>query len=266
MADQQTRPAAGPYRGGGGQRGGGPRQGGQRGPRQGGFSPGRERSEFIEKVVQIDRVSRVVKGGRRFRFRATVVLGDGAGRVGIGIGKGGEVITAIAKAVEIAKKHMVVIPLSGTTIPHEITVKFAGAHVMLRPASEGTGVIAGGAVRAVVEAAGVKDILSKSMGSSNKLNNVQATMLALTSLQARPGRRVAVAKAAVVEPLEEAALITVDAAVAAPAVDAPVQESPARTAERPKKASTRTKPVQSVGEAEEAETIEVVAEDEGVTK
>ena len=121
-------------------------------------------------------------------------------------------------------------------------------------------VIAGGAVRAVVEAAGVKDILSKSMGSSNKLNNVQATMLALTSLQARPGRRVAVAAPA--EPLEEAAQITVDAAVAAPLADAPVSESPARTAERPKKPSTRTKPVQSVGEVEEAESIEVIPEAE----
>jgi small subunit ribosomal protein S5 len=182
----------------------------QRGPRGGGFGPARERSEFIEKVVQIDRVSRVQKGGRRFRFRATVVLGDGAGRVGVGIGKGGEVITAIAKAVEMAKKKMVTIPLEGGTIPHDVTVKFAGAVVMLRPASEGTGVIAGGAVRAVVEAAGVKDILSKSMGSSNKLNNVQAAMLALQSLTPRPSRAKSKAAAKPVEPVAVATDLTAD--------------------------------------------------------
>ncbi len=139
--------------------------------------------EFEEKVIAIDRVSRVVKGGRRFRFRATVVIGDGKGRVGVGVGKGGEVMTAIAKAVAKAKKNLVTIPLKGQTIPHEVNVHFAGAHVMLKPASEGTGVIAGGAVRNVVEAVGIRDLLSKSLGSSNKVNNAYATVLALTQLQ-----------------------------------------------------------------------------------
>jgi len=111
--------------------------------------------EFEEKVIAIDRVARVVKGGRRFRFRATVEVGDGKGRVGVGAGKGSEVMTSIAKAVSRAKSQMITVPLKGHTIPHEIQVKFAGAHVLLKPASAGTGVIAGGAVRNVVEVAGI---------------------------------------------------------------------------------------------------------------
>jgi small subunit ribosomal protein S5 len=110
--------------------------------------------EFEEKVISIDRVSRVVKGGRRFRFRSTVVIGDGNGRVGVGVGKGSEVMTSIAKAVSIAKKSLINVPMRGTTIPHQVLVRFCGAEVLLKPASEGTGVIAGGAVRSVVEAAG----------------------------------------------------------------------------------------------------------------
>ncbi|MFI5240240.1 MAG: 30S ribosomal protein S5 [Candidatus Saccharimonadia bacterium] len=153
--------------------------------------------EFEEHVIAIDRVSRVVKGGRRFRFRATVVVGDGKGRVGVGVGKGGEVMTSIAKAVAKAKKNMITVPLKGQTIPHEVTVRFAGAQVMLRPASEGTGVIAGGAVRNVVEAVGIRDLLSKSLGSSNKVNNAYATILALTQLRAIPEKpaKTAVSKA-----------------------------------------------------------------------
>ncbi len=139
--------------------------------------------EFEEKVISIDRVTRVVKGGRRFRFRATVVIGDGKGRVGVGVGKGGEVMTSIAKAVSKAKKNMITVPLRNTTIPHEIEVAFSGARVLLKPASEGTGVIAGGAVRNVVEAAGIHDLLSKSLGSSNKVNNAYATILALSRLR-----------------------------------------------------------------------------------
>jgi small subunit ribosomal protein S5 len=138
--------------------------------------------EFEEKVVQIDRVTRVVKGGRRLRFRATLVVGDKKGRVGVGVEKGQDVITAIEKATTKAKKNLKQIPLNGTTIPHEITAEFAGAKVFLKPARKGTGVIAGGAVRAVLEAAGVKDILSKIQGSSSKLNNVYATLKALDSL------------------------------------------------------------------------------------
>jgi small subunit ribosomal protein S5 len=139
--------------------------------------------EFEERVIAIDRVSRVVKGGRRFRFRATVVAGDGKGRVGVGVGKGGEVTSAIAKAVAKAKKSMITVPLKGLTIPHTTEVRFSGAHVMLKPASEGTGVIAGGAVRSVVEVVGIHDLLSKSLGSSNKVNTAYATILALTQLR-----------------------------------------------------------------------------------
>jgi small subunit ribosomal protein S5 len=138
--------------------------------------------EFDEKVVQIDRVTRVVKGGRRLRFRAILVVGDKKGRVGVGVEKGADVITAIEKATTKAKKNLKQIPLNETTIPHEITAEFAGAKVFLKPARKGTGVIAGGAVRAVLEAAGVKDILSKIQGSSSKLNNVYATLKALDSL------------------------------------------------------------------------------------
>jgi len=143
--------------------------------------------EFEEKVIAIDRVARVVKGGRRFRFRATVVVGDGKGRVGVGVGKGGEVMTSIAKAVSRAKSQMITVPLTeGRTIPHEVQVRFAGAQVLLKPASAGTGVIAGGAVRNVVEVAGIHDLLTKSLGSSNKVNNAYATALALSQLRAAP--------------------------------------------------------------------------------
>ena len=140
--------------------------------------------EFEEKVIAIDRVSRVVKGGRRFRFRAIVVVGDGKGRVGVGVGKGGEVMTSIAKAVARAKSQLVTVELTAGTIPHEIEVRYAGAQVMLKPAAPGTGVIAGGAVRSVVEAAGIHDLLTKSLGSTNKVNNAYATVLALSKLKA----------------------------------------------------------------------------------
>src|ERR1700712_5429387 len=143
-----------------------------------------EVKEFDEKVIDIARVTRVVKGGRRFRFRATVVVGDGRGRVGVGVGKGSEVMTSIAKAVARAKRQIITVPLKDHTIPHEIQVKFAGAHVVLKPASAGTGVIAGGAVRNVVEVAGIHDLLTKSLGSSNKVNNAYATILALSQLKA----------------------------------------------------------------------------------
>jgi small subunit ribosomal protein S5 len=139
--------------------------------------------EFEEKVVQIDRVTRVVKGGRRIRFRATVVVGDKKGRVGVASDKGQEVVVAIEKATTKAKKNLMTVNLQGTTIPHEITAEFAGAKVFLKPARKGTGVIAGGAVRAVLEVAGVSDILSKIQGSSSKLNNVHATMKALAQLK-----------------------------------------------------------------------------------
>lgn len=143
----------------------------------------KKQSEFIEKVVEVSRVSRTVKGGKRMRFRALVVIGDKKGRVGMGLGKAAEVALAVAKAVTYAKKHLINVTITNDTIPHEVLVHYGSAVLFLKPAGKGTSIIAGGAVRAVIEVSGIKNILSKIIGSPNKINNVRATLLALSKLK-----------------------------------------------------------------------------------
>lgn len=175
----------GGYGGGGRGRGGfgGGRGRGPRGPRQ--DQGDKQESDIMEKVVYINRSAKVVKGGRRFSFSALVVVGDKKGKVGVGLGKAGEVADAIRKGGEVARTNMAAVSLNGVTLPHEVYHEYCGAQILLRPASPGTGIIAGKTVRAVLESAGVKDVLTKSLGSKNAANVVKATLGALQRLRLR---------------------------------------------------------------------------------
>ena len=141
--------------------------------------------EFEELVLNIDRVSRVVKGGRRFRFKALVVVGNRKDKVGVGVAKGGDVQAAVAKATDVAKKHLITVPLNGETIPHDSEVKYSGARVLIKPASPGTGIIAGGVVRQIIGVTGIRNLLTKSLGSTSKVNIAYATIECLRELVPR---------------------------------------------------------------------------------
>jgi small subunit ribosomal protein S5 len=197
----------GPQRSGAGGQGGRDRDGGR------GGRGGAETSNHIERVVAINRVAKVVKGGRRFSFTALVVVGDGDGQVGVGYGKAKEVPAAIAKGVEEAKKHFFRVPRIASTIPHPIQGEAAAGVVLLKPASPGTGVIAGGPVRAVLECAGIHDVLSKSLGSSNPINIVHATVAALQGL-VRP-EEIAARRGLTLEQVAPAAMLRARAQAAA---------------------------------------------------
>jgi small subunit ribosomal protein S5 len=202
--------AAGGAGGGDNSRGGGGGRGGRDGGGRGGRDGGQDKSQFVERVVAINRVAKVVKGGRRFSFTALVVVGDGDGTVGVGYGKAKEVPAAIAKGVEEAKKAFFKVPRIQGTIPHPIQGEEAAGVVLLRPASPGTGVIAGGPVRAVLECAGIHDVLSKSLGSDNAINVVHATVAALRGLE-RP-EEVAARRGLPIEDVAPAALLRARAA------------------------------------------------------
>ena len=145
----------------------------------------RERNEFDQKVVEVKRVTRVVAGGKRMRFRALVVIGDHKGKIGMGLKKGADVSESVNKAVNQAKKNMITLPLVNETIPHEITMKYKSSSLMLKPAKPGTGVIAGGAVRSVMDLAGVKNVVSKMLGSNNKVNNIKAVFEAFKKMKSK---------------------------------------------------------------------------------
>ena len=189
-----TQGTAAPHTGGRGGFRGGPRKdgdrrgpggrGGDRGKGRGGRRDEREPREFEQKILELARVTRVTKGGKRMRFRASIIIGDRRGRVGFGVAKGADVAMAVEKAFRQAKKNLVTVPLVRETIPHEVSRKFAAAAVLLKPAPQGTGLKCGGPTRMVLELAGVPNAVSKLMGSSNKINNAKATFLALRALRA----------------------------------------------------------------------------------
>ena len=186
MAEVQTNaaaPAPQAARGGNNRGGQGGRGGNNRGPRR--DQAPQEPKQFEELVINIDRVSRVVKGGRRFRFKALVVVGDRKNKVGVGVAKGADVQAAVQKATDVAKKNLIVIPIINETIPHDNEVKFSGARVLLKPAAPGTGIIAGGVVRSIIGVTGIRNLLSKSLNSTNKVNIAYATVEALRTLVAK---------------------------------------------------------------------------------
>jgi small subunit ribosomal protein S5 len=223
-----------------------------------------ETRELKERVVEINRVAKVVKGGRRFSFTALVVVGDEVDRVGVGYGKAREVPLAITKAVEDAKKNMFTIPKHGSTITHEVLGRFDAARVMLRPASEGTGVIAGGGVRAVLELGGVRNVLAKSLGTTNPINMAKATVVALRSLR-RPEdvARIRGKQISEVLPLPKIRKETGSEEVAPAAVavvaDAPVEEKPKPKKRAPAKPKVEVAPVVEEAPVEEAPPVEEAA-------
>jgi small subunit ribosomal protein S5 len=158
----------------------------------------REVKEFEEEVLELARVTRVVKGGRRMRFRATVVIGNRNGKVGVGVGKSDEVVGSIQKAISDAKKNLIVVKMDGTTIPHDVAIKYKSASILIMPAAPGTGIIAGGTIRKVVELAGIKDILSKSFGTTNKISCSRATLEALSLLKENPYMQRSAARSAAI--------------------------------------------------------------------
>jgi small subunit ribosomal protein S5 len=231
-----------------------------------------ETRELKERVVEINRVAKVVKGGRRFSFTALVVVGDEVDRVGVGYGKAREVPLAITKAVEDAKKNMFTIPKHGSTITHEVLGRFDAARVMLRPASEGTGVIAGGGVRAVLELGGVRNVLAKSLGTTNPINMAKATVVALRSLR-RPEdvARIRGKQISEVLPLPKIRK-EADSEGAAPVAVAVVAEPPVEEAPKPKKRApakpkVEVAPVEEAAPVvEEAPPVEPVAEEAPVVE